>query len=126
DRRLRRRHSVSYCGACAVLFFFKSRSRHTSLVSDWSSGVCSSDLVAATALILRSRDRSAMTAGTTPPADRPVVSTAPSDWVFPEIGRASCRERVEISEGAGELKKEREEEEQRRSRGMTGEMSSSR
>ena len=43
--------------------------------------------VAATALILRSRDRSAITAGTSPPADRPAVSTAvsaaPSAWVFP-------------------------------------------
>src|SRR5438093_9338094 len=28
-----------------VLFFFSSRRRHTRLVSDWSSDVCSSDLV---------------------------------------------------------------------------------
>src|SRR5215213_11229581 len=27
------------------VFFFSSRRRHTSLVSDWSSDVCSSDLV---------------------------------------------------------------------------------
>src|SRR5262249_56173023 len=28
----------------ALLFFFSSRRRHTRLVSDWSSDVCSSDL----------------------------------------------------------------------------------
>src|SRR5262249_57942169 len=33
------------------LFFFSSRRRHTRLVSDWSSDVCSSDLVLAPALI---------------------------------------------------------------------------
>src|SRR5438093_10293265 len=31
-------------GYCRVSFFFSSRRRHTRLVSDWSSGVCSSDL----------------------------------------------------------------------------------
>src|SRR5438046_1087511 len=30
---------------CVVVFFFSSRRRHTRLVSDWSSDVCSSDLV---------------------------------------------------------------------------------
>src|SRR5262249_57072670 len=30
--------------SCACLFFFSSRRRHTRLVSDWSSDVCSSDL----------------------------------------------------------------------------------
>src|SRR5262249_58318647 len=35
------------CGCiseCACVFFFSSRRRHTRLVSDWSSDVCSSDL----------------------------------------------------------------------------------
>src|SRR5258706_12356498 len=31
---------------CGFFFFFSSRRRHTRLVSDWSSDVCSSDLVA--------------------------------------------------------------------------------
>src|SRR5215213_4824701 len=31
---------------CSFFFFFSSRRRHTRLVSDWSSDVCSSDLVA--------------------------------------------------------------------------------
>src|SRR5438093_852140 len=30
---------------CCFIFFFSSRRRHTRLVSDWSSDVCSSDLV---------------------------------------------------------------------------------
>src|SRR5438093_6050612 len=30
---------------CFFFFFFSSRRRHTRLVSDWSSDVCSSDLV---------------------------------------------------------------------------------
>src|SRR5574341_219124 len=33
------------------MFFFSSRSRHTSLVGDWSSDVCSSDLGARVATI---------------------------------------------------------------------------
>ena len=32
-------------GVVVVFFFFSSRRRHTRLVSDWSSDVCSSDLV---------------------------------------------------------------------------------
>src|SRR5262249_58820921 len=37
---------VFYARACVALevFFFESRGGHTSLVSDWSSDVCSSDL----------------------------------------------------------------------------------
>src|SRR5438093_1604355 len=37
----------------SVWFFFSSRSRHTRLVSDWSSDVCSSDLIAGTVPPLR-------------------------------------------------------------------------
>src|SRR5262249_56408972 len=32
------------CGVSTRFFFFSSRRRHTRLVSDWSSDVCSSDL----------------------------------------------------------------------------------
>src|SRR5438046_10175756 len=35
-----------------VVFFFSSRRRHTRLVSDWSSDVCSSDLTAAREVVL--------------------------------------------------------------------------
>src|SRR5262249_58283668 len=35
------------CWRCSFFFFFSSRRRHTRLVSDWSSDVCSSDLARA-------------------------------------------------------------------------------
>src|SRR5262249_58084676 len=38
-------HRVSVRASASRLFFFSSRRRHTRLVSDWSSDVCSSDLV---------------------------------------------------------------------------------
>src|SRR5437016_10394205 len=39
--------SLFFCSLCyffVFFFFFSSRRRHTRLVSDWSSDVCSSDL----------------------------------------------------------------------------------
>src|SRR5262249_57050717 len=36
--------SLSSVGSSCCVFFFSSRRRHTRLVSDWSSDVCSSDL----------------------------------------------------------------------------------
>src|SRR5256885_3172865 len=36
----------SYCSVCLIFFFFfSSRRRHTRLQGDWSSDVCSSDLL---------------------------------------------------------------------------------
>src|SRR5207247_6386272 len=35
-----------YCRPTTLLFFFSSRRRHTRSTRDWSSDVCSSDLVA--------------------------------------------------------------------------------
>src|SRR5437016_14676573 len=40
-----------------VVFFFSSRRRHTRLVSDWSSDVCSSDLLPARAQEEQTRSR---------------------------------------------------------------------
>src|SRR5258706_8280458 len=42
---------------CMLSFFFSSRRRHTRLVSDWSSDVCSSDLLFAEAGRLAYADR---------------------------------------------------------------------
>src|SRR5205809_6829523 len=87
-------------------FFFSSRRRHTRCSRDWSSDVCSSDL-------LRRRsgpgsDRCAARAGrraaSRPARDRLRLSALA--WGR-KIGRASCRERVEISVGAGALKKKK-------------------
>src|ERR1022692_4423336 len=36
---------ISLCVFCFVFFFFSSRRRHTRLQGDWSSEVCSSDLL---------------------------------------------------------------------------------
>src|SRR5258706_7871367 len=41
-----RMRSYSCVIVCFFFFFFSSRRRHTRLVSDWSSDVCSSDLLA--------------------------------------------------------------------------------
>src|SRR5688500_19661785 len=40
-----------------IVFFFSSRRRHTRLQGDWSSDVCSSDLLAAPGLVNASVDR---------------------------------------------------------------------
>src|SRR5690349_21862100 len=97
-------------------FFFSSRRRHTRSLRDWSSDVCSSDLVdsafsfaAAIAImrtsffsLSRSLRRNWLDICVTP-ADEPASISAASL----QIGRASCRERVEISVVAGGLNKER-------------------
>src|SRR3989442_10013165 len=90
-----------------VFFFFSSRRRHTRCGRDWSSDVCSSDLMRITlamvgglsAILIDERGRNASVRlnvfefagmlgilgglGT--------VALIPAAW---EIGRASCRERV--------------------------------
>src|SRR5256885_3456849 len=41
-----RSHSTNNCPLCTIrFFFFSSRRRHTRLQGDWSSDVCSSDLL---------------------------------------------------------------------------------
>src|SRR5438046_10112431 len=67
-----------------LVFFFSSRRRHTRLVSDLSSDVCSSDLVELVAA------RNAAGVEVSDPVD---VFLNGAD----EIGRASCRERVWLS-----------------------------
>src|SRR5262249_57031474 len=92
------RHSDGL-GVC-VYFFFSSRRRHTRLVSDWSSDVCSSDLAGITG-----RRSAPGTCGAT--------TLSPGAWVparrrrrARKIGRASCRERVESAEAAVSVKTE--------------------
>src|SRR5437879_13910530 len=86
-------------------FFFSSRRRHTRYIGDWSSDVCSSDLVTGTPR--RTRRRSV-------PSPRNVVTTderlppSAANARSSKIGRASCRERVEISVVGVSLNKKRE------------------
>src|SRR5206468_5593846 len=105
----------------SFFFFFSSRRRHTRSDRDWSSDVCSSDLT-----------RRAHSAHHPPLQDE--RQGAPGTWVArfwrlshanalrrrdlvrtpSKIGRASCRERVEIAVG-GVGVKEKDEGEQRSS-----------
>src|SRR4051812_49920509 len=93
-------------------FFFSSRRRHTRLTCDWSSDVCSSDL---------GQPGAGAEADPYPGGRRPgggggrAYRHRPARWpgirgLFgdpAEIGRASCRERVEKSGVAGLLKKKK-------------------
>src|SRR5947207_8730558 len=89
-------------------FFFSSRRRHTRSLCDWSSDVCSSDLLLSAQPASRSRRRR-----TRPCSLRPAAYPPPSPkrcWhrssrrrhcrygptiCRDQIGRASCRERVQ-------------------------------
>src|SRR4051794_41647995 len=93
-------------------FFFSSRRRHTRWTGDWSSDVCSSDLLP---FLSSWRDWFPWGAGHGPLGrlrNSPAVwtryqggragSESPRRLRGPcQIGRASCRERVEISVVAG-------------------------
>src|SRR5688500_20410853 len=95
-----------------LFFFFSSRRRHTRLQGDWSSDVCSSDLrprpggpfalaaFRSCRLFVRTGLRRRRL---------PAVTAAWSrlGGPFAQIGRASCRERVEISVVAVAVKKTR-------------------
>src|SRR6266853_5551766 len=80
-----------------LFFFFSSRRRHTRFDCDWSSDVCSSDLWDA-------QDEQLVENFLIGP-DHRVVERVGSG--APEIGRASCRERVYISVVAVSLKKKK-------------------
>src|SRR5438034_11505753 len=78
-----------------LVFFFSSRRQHTRSLCDWSSDVCSSDLDTACSGQLTADWRDGRTAveGASLLLERIAERRAA------KIGRASCRERVEIVEG---------------------------
>src|SRR5207248_8163545 len=108
-----------------VFFFFSSRRRHTRSYGDWSSDVCSSDLpggpvglgdelgvdqedpgpggeaIPGAVLGLEALGDVGRVCG---PERREQALLLQAE----EIGRASCRERVESAVGAGACKKEEE------------------
>src|SRR5207248_7208995 len=106
-------------------FFFSSRRRHTRSYGDWSSDVCSSDLYAAPAgdqgraargRSLRAQGPAAGVLGVLPhrrkQRPRRRAGLRNESWIDRnEIGRASCRERVEIRGREVEVKNEKEERE---------------
>src|SRR5437879_10544179 len=95
--------------ASVCIFFFSSRRRHTRYIGDWSSDVCSSDLDPARGDFDIARDDRALDVLHGEAARRQRVGLHPYPHrVAPlpedagaEIGRASCRERVEIAVVAG-------------------------
>src|SRR5437763_11913127 len=91
--------SMLYC----FFFFFSSRRRHTSYIGDWSSDVCSSDLsikCASRAPASIAVHDAAIEAGAREAhlIEEPMAAAI-------EIGRASCRERGEITVGGRAMKK---------------------
>src|SRR5689334_23863868 len=103
-------------------FFFSSRRRHTRWNCDWSSDVCSSDL-----LYLASEVKALFAAGVPARWDAESVASSvefgghqvrtlfdgvfqvpPGHYLLAKIGRASCRERVEIAVVAVGLKEKKE------------------
>src|SRR5438045_4233840 len=98
-------------------FFFSSRRRHTRCLSDWSSDVCSSDLLVGLVAVPEILDAVHVVAAgvfgvgqarvalesLARVAERFVVEVHHTD--VDEIGRASCRERGRVSGWVGGLKK---------------------
>src|SRR5256885_3774469 len=92
---------------CCKFFFFSSRRRHTRLQGDWSSDVCSSDLIPPPARTTLktfgqwSRPAVGLIFGVRPNSLEIMTSVLSSSprWLrsvmrVAKIGRASCRERV--------------------------------
>src|SRR5205809_3260884 len=93
---------------CLSFFFFSSRRRHTRCSRDWSSDVCSSDLVAHVPKTIDNdlplpSDIDTFVFSTACNLGKDLVRNLMQDaatterWFFVtvmEIGRASCRERV--------------------------------
>src|SRR5207245_4904055 len=79
-------HALMY-QLLASAFFFSSRRRHTRCYRDWSSAVCSSDLPS----------RRCRGPACRPRGWRRTRGARTRRRGSGEIGRASCRERVEIS-----------------------------
>src|SRR2546430_5320554 len=113
--------SIKIClivSSSCFFFFFSSRRRHTRFDCDWSSDVCSSDLagirrmgscLVSGAVHGTGRERSTTRNVVAVPSLKSANDILlPGKAVLgPEIGRASCRERVEISGGAVSLKKKK-------------------
>src|SRR3546814_8334009 len=89
-----------------VFFFFKQKTAYEMRISDWSSDVCSSDLIGISAtprcFAFSADDLSFAKAGEIAVADKvkeinaatnAFVTSAPKQMIG-QIGRASCRERV--------------------------------
>src|SRR3546814_2811700 len=86
-------------GCVRLIFFFKQKTAYEMRISDWSSDVCSSDLLDDATLV----NGIAQVAPFDAAAKQALLEASPVDaraelvvqlMQFFEIGRASCRERV--------------------------------
>src|SRR3546814_6901357 len=91
DMSFQRRDNIVYCCLMFILFVFKQKTAYDMRISDWSSDVCSSDLLANAELERRVEER---TADLSAANERLMDTLAEHLAGGPEIGRASCRERV--------------------------------
>src|SRR3546814_3615503 len=89
-----------FCYICLVFFFFKQKTAYEMRISDWSSDVCSSDLMR---LHIDTLDDTFTGRIESPLGNHDVNGSVRDDvlsWQMkankpiPKIGRASCRERV--------------------------------
>src|SRR5690554_7320692 len=99
-----------------VFFFFSSRRRHTRCGRDWSSDVCSSDLLESILSILDTTSetlevnrRLEQKSEELARASEELRAANERLRELDQIGRASCRERVEISVGGVAVKKKKKE-----------------
>src|SRR5262245_65240396 len=101
-RRTSDQHGAYIFVLSLFFFFFSSRRRHTRCLSDWSSDVCSSDLMGLIMLILIGTVPTAYALNRAPAPSHVAEFTATSKGAaaviaqkaagYNEIGRASCRE----------------------------------
>src|SRR3546814_14677239 len=75
-----------------VVFFFKQKTAYEMRISDWSSDVCSSDLIAAIGWKGDDITRFRLPAPTASETERAILRHLPGA-TRAEIGRASCREK---------------------------------
>src|SRR5690606_41046020 len=101
--------STPTCTMCGI-FFFSSRRRHTRFSRDWSSDVCSSDLMNLKKVHGLILTRSTVYRYMRLNHIQSIIRKKKFRWGTKphiKIGRASCRERVEISEVAETVKNKR-------------------
>src|SRR3546814_8063994 len=91
---------VKLCSYVYVFFFFKQKTAYEMRISDWSSDVCSSDLLGRVHVDVHHRgvDFEKQHEGRMPTVEQHVAIglayRVGHQFVAHQIGRASCRERV--------------------------------
>src|SRR5699024_11800114 len=96
-------HTITSHYMILILFFFSSRRRHTRSKRDWSSDVCSSDLQLDIQQLREGERFAAYPPHSAPPSLLAVQGQIITGRSTDQIGRASCRGRVGIKEGAEDM-----------------------